>query len=550
MLKKQIKQKINLWTILSAVFTLLIIFPNINIMTNLLKKTSPNWDHIKKYLLQDYIINSLVIILGVGILSMIIGVTLAWFITVYEFPGRKILEWGLILPLAIPPYIAAYTYEGIFNYTGPLQSFFRNNFGIRLNTEMLSFMNIRGAIFIFTFFLYPYVYIITKSFLEKQSSSLIEASRMLGRNMFEIFIKIIIPISRSAIIGGVSLVVLEVLNDYGVVKYFGVSTFSTAIFKTWFAMGDINSAVRLAAILMTIVFMVIILEKLLRGRKKYSFTNTKITPIARIKIKGIKKTGIMIYLWVIFAIGFIIPFVQLTYWSIITYEGMFDLKFIETIANSFFIAFISTILVLIFAIVISNTVRIEDSFLSKIYSKIAILGYSIPGAVIAIGVMLFFLFLDEKIYNFFEYLNISSSKLILTTSMLMLIFAYIIRFLAIGYNAVESGFEKVGTNFFEASRTMGMNITETFFKVDYPMIKGAVFSGFILVFVDILKELPLTLILRPFNFDTLATKAFEYADDEMIHEASLSSLIIIIISIIAIIFFYRLEREKVDKNVS
>lgn len=542
---RDLKLNLNIWSISSFIFILLIILPNTNILLNLFKEANDNWLHIKEYLLGEYIVNSFILVFFTAIFTIIIGTSLAWIISVYDFPLRSFFRWGLILPLAIPPYIGAYTYNGLLNYTGFIQSFFRNNFNIYINQKYLDIMSIKGAIFIFTLFLFPYVYTITKAFLEKQSSSLIENARVLGRNPLEIFIYVVLPISRVAIIGGTSLAILEVLNDYGVVKYFGVATFSTAIFKTWFAMGDIISAIRLSAILMFLVFGLLALEKLLRGRKKYSYTTSKIRPISRLQLKGVKRILAFFYCLLIFSLGFLIPTLQLIHWAFLTYEKILNIKFLGLMFNSILIALVTSLIIVIVALIIANNSRINDNFISRIYSKITVVGYSIPGAVIAIGVIVFFVGLDNKLYVLYKLIDPNIGKLVLSSSFAMLIFAYVIRFLAIGFNSIESGFEKVGKGFFEASKTLGMSSIKTFFKVDYPMIKPAILTGFLMAFVDILKELPLTLILRPFNFDTLATKAFEYANDEMIHEASIASLIIIIISMISIYYFNRSENKEV-----
>lgn len=543
---RNLKSGMNLWAVLSFIFIALVLIPNLNIFINLFNPVNENWTHIKKYLLVDYIINSLILVGFTGIFTILIGTSLAWIMSIYDFPMRNLFKWGLILPLAIPPYIAAYTYNGLLNYTGVIQSFFRNNFEMKVNQRYFDVMNIQGAIFIFTLFLFPYVYIITKSFLEKQSSALIENARVLGRRPLDIFFSVVLPISRGAIIGGVSLVILEVLNDYGVVKYYGVPAFSTAIFKTWFSMGDIDSAVRLSAILMGFVLMILILEKLLRGRKKYSFTSSKVRPISRIRLKGLQSFLVFSYCFIILSLSFLIPTIQLLHWSTLTYKKILNIKFLEFMMSSLSVALIASVMVVVMAIIIANYNRINDNLLSKLYSKITVIGYSIPGAVIAIGVIVMFISLDNSLYGVYKLFSPNTGKLVLSTSILMLIFAYVIRFLAIGYNAIEVGFEKVGIKFFEASRMLGNGITKTFFKVDFKMIKPAIFSGLILVFVDILKELPLTLILRPFNFNTLATKSFEYANDEMIHEAAISSVIIILISAVSIYLFYRIgDKEEV-----
>ncbi|WP_018247417.1 ABC transporter permease [Orenia marismortui] len=537
---RNLKSLFNIWSVSSFIIIMLVLIPNANILLNIFEPVNENWNHIKEYLLQDYIVNSTILVLFTGIFSILIGLIPAWLISQYEFPFRDFFKWALILPLAIPPYIGAYTYNGMLNYTGILQTTLRS-MGISVNPAYFDIMNSSGAIFIYTIFLFPYVYIITRSFLSKQSASLVEAARTLGKGPLQIFWHVILPISRGAIVAGVSLVILEVLNDYGVVKYFGIPTFSTAIFKTWFSMGDLNSAVRLSALLMVFVFGVLLIENFSRGGKRYSYSTTKVRPISRIKLSGIKAFLVSALCSSIFAIGFLIPTAQLLHWVWLSYAKVLDIDFLILSFNSIFVALFTSILIVVISIIVANTVRISDNIFSKIYSKIAILGYSIPGAVIAVGVLLFFLGLDNIIY---------SGNLVLTSTILMLVFAYIIRFLAIGYNSVESGFDKVGKSFFEASRTLGIGITETFFKVDLPMIKPAISSAFLLALIEILKELPLTLILRPFNFDTLATKAFEYASDEMIHEAAISSIIIIFICSLAIYGIHKLSVKRGAKNVN
>lgn len=542
---KYIKHKLNSWGALSFIFVLLVIMPCMYIFIHLLDKPNENWYHIKTYLLKDYVINTIKIVIATGISTMIIGTTLAWLIAAYDFPLKKFFKWVLILPLTVPPYIAAYTYNGVFNYTGIVQKFFRDVMKMNLDPKYFDIMSLKGSVFIFTVFLFPYVYMITRAFLEKQSASLIENARILGRDSISIFLYVILPISRGAIVGGVSLVILEVLNDFGVVSYFGVQTFSTAIFKTWFSMGDTSTAVKLASMLMFTVFIVLSTEKLIRGRKKYSYTTAKVRSIVPIKLKGIKAVGAFVYCLIVFSLGFIIPLLQLSQWGILTYKQVLNIKFVTLIFNTIWVAVIPTVTIIIMSLIIANFCRINNRGISKIFSKISILGYSVPGAVIAIGVILFMVNLDRHMIWIYKMINPSSKTLILSTSIFMLIFAYVIRFLAIGYQSIESGFDKVGRKFFEASRTLGHNVTKTFFKVDLPMIKQTVITAFALVFVDIVKELPLTLILRPFNFNTLATKTYEYAGDEMIHEASIPALIIILISIVSVYLLYKIgDKEK------
>lgn len=531
------------WAVLSFLFVALLIIPSLHIFVNLLLPANENWQHIKDYLLKDYVTNSLSLVIFTGILTVLLGTSLSWLISVFAFPMRNFFKWAFILPLAIPPNIAAYTYSGLLSYTGILQVSLRNNFQIQADPKYFDIMNIKGAIFIFTLFLFPYVYTITRAFLERQSASLIESARLLGKNPLAIFFSIILPCSRAAIIGSVSLVVLEVLNDYGVVQYFGIQTFSTAIFKTWFAMGDVNSAIKLSSSLMLIVLTILILERVLRGRKRYSYTSTKVRPMAPQPLTGIKGLLAFSYCLVIFSFSFLIPTAQLIYWSSLSYQSTFEHWFWQLILNSLGVALVSTLMVIIVAAVIANYCRTNDHFLSKLYAKVTVLGYSIPGAIIAIGVLAWFIFLDNQLYGFYQIIHNNSVKLMLSSSIAMLLFAYVIRFLAMGFNSVQAGFEKIGNRFSEASRILGVNKTGTFFRVDLPMIKPALLSGCVLVFVEVIKELPLTLLLRPFNFDTLATKVFQYASDEMIHEAAIPSMIIITFSLLAIYFVNRIETK-------
>lgn len=534
---QQIKQHVNIWAILSVAFISIIIIPNLIIGFYLFIEPNENWHHIKEYLLKNYVFNTLILITFTGILTIIIGTSLAWFVTVYKFPLRNFFKWGLILPLAIPPYIAAYTYHGILNYTGIIQSTLRNSFDIYVTQKYLNIMSLQGAIFIFTMFLFPYVYAIVRAFLQSQSASILENARILGANSFNIFFRMILPISRTAIIGGVTLVIFEVLNDYGVAQFFGIQTFSTAIFRTWFGMGDLDSSLKLAGSLMIIVIFILVLERLLRGKRRYN-TSANMKPIKPKELKGIKGWLVFSYCFVIFSFGFLIPFLQLSHWVVMTYEKIMSKEFITLILNSVFVATIGSTIIVVIALVIANYSRLHQNAVTKIATRVITLGYSLPGAAIAVAVITLFLMIDHFIYSTFTLFNFDP-VFVLTTSLVMLVSAYIIRFLAIGFNSIEAGFEKTGTRFTEASRSLGLSVTESFFKVDAPLIKGSIISAFILVFIDILKELPLTLFLQPFNFSTLATKAFQYANDEMVNEAALASIFIILISGICIFVFHK-----------
>lgn len=542
-LLKNIKKGSPGWFLLTAVIIALLLIPNINIIINLFGEASENWEHVRDYLLLNYFQNSLILVIASGFLTALLGALLAWIIAAYDFPGRNFLSWGLILPLAIPPYIGAYIYQGMFSYTGPLQSLLRNEVQLKISQHYFDFMNIRGALFIYTVFLFPYVFLMTKAFLAKQSASLLESSRLLGKSDSTIFLKIILSLSRGAVVAGSSLVMMEVLNDYGVVKYFGISTFTTAIFKSWFGMGDLPTAVRLAVMAMLVIFVVLFIEKLMRGGRRYSYSTSNVRPLKRRELKGGKKILAQLFTYAVFTAGFLLPIAQLIYWSFLSRGG----ELLETL-NFAFHSFLtgggSALLILAAAVIVASTARMSSNFVSNILARITILGYSIPGAVIAVGILLFMLQLDQL----FIYLNSRFGleiDFLLSSTLIMLIFAYAVRFMGIAFNSVNSGYEKIGESYFEAARTLGKGVTESFFKVDLPMLKPALMSGFLLVFIEIMKELPLTMILRPFNFDTLATKAFEYASDEMIYRAADLSLVLIFFSAAAI---YLITHQKRRRN--
>lgn len=540
--KRFIKKEFNGWWIMSMIGVAIILLPILFVFTSIFHSPNENWLHIRQFLLGTYVTNTILLVTITAILSVVLGVTLAWLTSAYEFPLRSFFRWGLILPLAIPPYIAAYTYRTMLSYTGIVQMTLRNMFHYEVDPEILSLSSLRGAIFIFTMFLFPYVFIIMKAFLDRQSSSFFENARLLGQKPLSIFVKIVLPMSRPAIIGGAVLVVYEVLSDYGVTSYFGIHTISTAIFQTWFGMYDLDSAMRLAAYLMMVIIGLFFLERLLRRRQRYH-VHVKSRPLTPIKLKGFSALAAFSYCAVVFALGFLIPFVQLLAWAKLTFHKVWNDYFFTLLYQTVYVAVIATLIILVVAVVVANVSRSHSTF-SFVLSKLVTSGYSIPGAIIAIGVLAMFISLDQWIAPVYAMLGQEDAPLVLSMSIMMLIVGYAIRFMATGYNAIEVGFEKIGTKYKEASRTLGHGMTKTFFKVELPLIKGAIFSGFILTFVEICKELPLALLLRPFNFDTLATKVYQYAKDEQIHEASIPSLIIIVISALSIMMFHMLEKRE------
>jgi iron(III) transport system permease protein len=369
-----------------------------------------------------------------------------------------------------------------------------------------------------------------------------EASFLLGANRFKTFFKVALPMARPAIVAGIALASMEVLNDYGTVKYFGVNTFTTGIFRAWFSMGDASTAIYLAAILMVFVFVILYLESLQRGNRQYSSVYGIQKPTARIHPTLGKKILFSSICSSIFLLSFLFPFLQLLQWVSMTYSKVVNQDFFLLIYRSFGLAALSGIFIVILSIVLLYALRLSPFKWVKNITKIATLGYAIPGAVIAVGVMIPFIALDKWIYG--TLFTSQVAGLFFSGTLFALVFAYIVRFMAVGYNPVEAGFQKIGIHVNEASRLLGVRSTMTLWKIDLPLIKTSLVSGILLVFVDVLKELPLTLILRPFNYQTLATKAFDMATNEMIAESANAALIIILTGIIPIIFLNRLIKKR------
>ena len=333
LIKRKIKKEFNGWWIISLVGAVVILLPILFIFSSIFQEPNENWLHIRQYLLKNYVANTLILVVLTSIFTAFLGVTLAWLIAAYDFPLKRFFRWGLLLPLSIPTFIAIYTYRAMLGYTGVIQSTLRNHFDYRMNPEWLTVSGIPGAVFIFSLFLYPYVYIITRAFLESQSTSYIESARLLGRKPLAVFWKVVLPLSRPAIVGGVVLVIYEVLGDYGVTSYLGIHTISTAIFQTWFRMYDVDSAMRLAAWLMVIIVGIFILERLLRQGRRYHLSN-KSRPLVPVKLKGPARIAAFMYCGIIFLVGFLIPLVQLIAWAIMTFDKVWNSTFFTlTLSN-------------------------------------------------------------------------------------------------------------------------------------------------------------------------------------------------------------------------
>jgi iron(III) transport system permease protein len=524
----------NKWSVFTLTTVFFISIPIFTIAIELFNGPGESWEHLKKTVLLDYISNSLVLLLGTSSLSLLFGVTTAWVVSRYEFLLRKQIEWLLILPLAIPSYITAYAYAGVFDYGGLWE---------KITYDLLpklDVMNLKGLIWILSISLYPYVYLASRAFFLNQSGRLFEASKLLGVGEFKTVRKLILPLARPAIIGGLVLVMMEVLNDYGAAKYFGVSTFTTGIFRAWFALEEPETAIYLSALLVFIIFVLLGLERWQRRKVSYAVSSKTQVPLKRKTPK--RKTYFWVYTFVGIPIlfGFLIPLIQLIYWSFLTYETVINDGFLGTIIQSFGISLLSAIITVLFALSLVYFTRFNRLRILDFFTKLGTLGYAIPGAVIAIGVLIPTLGIDKNLASYFSNAHNIKIGLLINGTILALLYAYIVRFMAVAHNPIEAVSLKVNKATRESSNMLGKGNIITFLKIEFPLIKTGIYSAIVLVFVDVMKELPLTLILKPYQIQTLAVQAYEYASDEQIMEASLPALLLIFTGILPIILLNNL----------
>lgn len=536
-----------LWYLLVMLIALLIAVPILTVMGSLFANHQEIWQHLQDTVLQDYILNTLWLMLGVGFGVVIIGVGCAWLVTMCEFWGASIWEWLLLMPLAAPAYILAYSYNNMLDYFGPIQTGLRAIFGWETVDDYWfpSIHNIGGAIAMLVLVLYPYVYLLARVAFLEQSVCTLEASRSLGYSPWKSFVKVALPLARPSIMAGLALALMETLNDFGTVQYFGVNTFTTGIYRTWLGMGERVAAAQLASFLMIFVIILLVVEKLSRSHAQYYQTSNNRQKLPRYQLNWWQNILTLISCSLPVFLGFVIPVIYLIDLTVKNHEETLNENFWILANNSLILAAISAIVALIIGLLMAYGQRIMSHPLVNVSVRIASMGYAIPGAVIAVGILIplgkFDNLLDQFMTNNF---NISTG-LLLSGTITGLIYAYLVRFLTVSFNTLESSLGKIKPNLDDASRSLGSGIFGTLIKVHLPLMWSGIFTAIMLVFVDVMKELPATLVMRPFNFDTLAIRVYQYASDERLTEASAPALAIIIVGILPVILLsYRIAKSR------
>ncbi|HEV57836.1 MAG TPA: iron ABC transporter permease [Phycisphaerales bacterium] len=530
----------DVWRIGVVATALLLALPVIVVFSFVFYPAGDVWRHLAQTVLADYVLNSVILMVGVAAGTLIMGITAAWLTSMCEFPGRRIFEWALLLPMAVPAYIIAYTYTGMLGFEGPIQEALREAFGWGYGDYWFpEIRSLGGAIAMLSLVLYPYVYLLARAGFLEQSVCVLEVGRTLGLGPWASFFRVALPLARPAIITGLSLALMETLADYGTVQYFGVSTFTTGIFRTWFGLGDSAAAAQLSALLMGFVFLLIVLERWSRRRARFHHTSTRYLQLPRYRLRGTKRVLAIIACLLPLLLGFGVPAGQLAVWAWQTAPHMVNTDFIRLTTNSLMLASLAALIAVGLSLLMGYGKRLRPTPLVIASVRIAAMGYAVPGTVIAVGVMLPFAWMDNTVDTWMRDQFGISTGLLLSGTLVALLFAYTVRFLAVSIQTVEAGLGKIRPTMDDAARSLGLAPRHVLRKIHMPIMRGTLLTAVLLVFVDVLKELPATLILRPFNFNTLAVRTFELASDERLADASTAALAIVVAGIIPVIILSR-----------
>jgi len=536
-MKKFNRINLDTWTIFVVAIASLISTPVIFVLSSIFSNTGEVWSHLASTVLVRYLFNSFILMVGVGCGVSIIGVGAAWLVTMCRFPGSRLFEWAMLLPLAAPAYILAYTYTELLEFYGPIQTWLREIFAwTSVNDYWFpEIRSIGGAIALLTLTLYPYVYLLTRVAFLEQSTCTLEASRSLGANPWRSFFTVALPLARPAIMAGLALALMETLNDFGTVEYFGVDTFTTGIYRTWFGMGERVAAAQLAAVLLLFILWLILLELWSRRQAKYYQTSSQYQRLQQFHLGGIQKLAAFIACLLPVFLGFLLPAGLLLEMTIAESGASFRGRFWNYASHSLTLAAITAVLAVAIALIMAYGVRLNRNLGMSLSTRIAAMGYAVPGSVIAVGILIPIGTVDNAIDSFMRSMFGISTGLLFSGTITALVFAYLVRFMAVAFGAVESSLVKIQPSLDDASRSLGYNPTQTLIKVHVPMMWGGLLTGAMLTFVDVMKELPATMVIRPFNFDTLAIRVYNLAADERLTEAAGPALAIVLVGIIPVI---------------
>lgn len=504
-----------------------------------------SFTHIATTTLPEMLRNSALLALLVGLMAGSAGAVSAWIVSTCEFRGRRLLEVALLLPMAMPAYLNGYVYTWLLDVAGPVQEGFRTLTGLRYGQYWApEIRSLPGAALMLAMVLYPYVYLMCRAAFLQQSVCLLEASRTLGHGLPRTFLHVALPLARPALAAGIGLALMETLADFGTVQHFGVRTFTTGIYEAWFGMGDRGAAAQLSVALLGCVFLLLGLERISRGGRRFHPTTTRHPPLRPVLLRGWKQAAAMVACAMPVVLGFAVPAGALAWLAATTGDPLAPRRFLPFAVNSLVLSGITAALAVLLAGMMAWAARMHPAPLRRAANRIAALGYALPGSVIAVGTLVPFGVFDNALDAWMRQAFGVSTGLILSGTIVALVFAYLVRFLAVALSAVESGLARLKPSLFAAARVLGRSPGQAVREVELPLARGALLTAAVLVFVDTMKELPATLIVRPFDFDTLAVRLYNLASDERLAEASTAALLIVVVGLLPVAALTRAMRRQ------
>ena len=521
--------KFNIWFLSSLLISLLVIIPILTVSFSFFEDTSRYFDILKKTFLYEYIFNSLSLLVGVLILTFFLGVGSAYVVSFYKFPGVNFFKWALILSFAIPPYIYAYSLFAFFDNYGTAFTILKTLFGDgEYNKSIPKFDGMFGLILSISFSLYAYVYILARSSFLYQSQNLIDLGRNLGFSKFKSFYSIILPAARPAIVAGLSLVAMETLAEFGAVDFFSVNTLTTGIYNAWITFDDLAFANRISFFLLLFIFILFLTENLSRKKAKYHLdTRGGFKQKEKIKLSGTNSFFAFLFCFLLFFLSFLFPLGQMLYWTIKFPENFFDINVINLLLNTLYLVGLSSLVLIMFALISNYGNRVSRNKTLNFLSTLSISGYAIPGVILAVAFITFIAWFDENIIKSLGFLSI---KKLFIGSILGLVIVYFVRFYSLAFNGIKSGYEKINVSVDESAYLLGYSKRKTFMNIHVPYLRNSLLFVVILISLEIIRELPITLVLRPFNFETFATTAYISASEDMLEAAAVPSLFLILIA--------------------
>ncbi|XZG71424.1 ABC transporter permease [Chitinibacteraceae bacterium HSL-7] len=513
--------------------TLITLVPLLVVLASFLNPQPEIWAHLVRYVLPDVLTNTAFVLVGVTVGVLALGVPLAWLTAVCEFPGRRVFGWALMLPMAVPAYVLAFVLVGLNEFTGPIQTALRAWFGTSSFWPQLT--GAVGVSLTMSLALYPYVYLLARNAFATQGMRAIEAAQMLGLSRRQAFFRVAIPMARPWIIGGVSLALMETLADFGAVSIFNFDTFTTAIYKAWFAMFNLPAASQLASLLVVLVLVLVLIEQRSRGRRHYA-VRSGFTP--RIRLTGWHAVAASALCATVVAIAFVIPLVQLGLWAAEVWAQDFDDRYPAFIGRSLLLAALAAVVMVVLSGVLMLAGRRDPSRKVRLMTRVALLGYAVPGTVLAVGVFIPIAWLDNVLVDWLKPFGFEGYQ-VLKGGLAVMLLALTARFLAVSFEPVGSASQRITRNHEDAARALGISGFALLPKLYLPLLRGGLLTAVLMVFVDVMKEMPITLMTRPFGWDTLAVRVFEMTSEGMWERAALPSVFIVLAGLLPVILLVR-----------